>query len=127
MTTEVAQEEIVYIPAGLHSPRAQPVYPPEALAGNGGTHVLHVTATFDETGRLVDLRRSFGRVSLPHPHEEAFFAAARTAIEQWRVEPAREVHWRIPAGGGERQYLRTDAVSTTIEIKFTFDESGTVD
>lgn len=119
--------EIVPVAAFIRTPQAQPKYPPEALAGNAGSYVLYLMATFDSTGRLVNLRRNLTRVVvLPNPYSEAFFAAGKAAIEQWSVDPAREVYWRTPLDGGEKQYQRTETVSTTIEIKFTFHESGKI-
>jgi hypothetical protein len=118
--------EVVPVAAFVRAPQAQPEYPPEALAGNAGSHVLFLTTTFDSTGRLVNLQRNPTRVILPNPFAEAFFAAGKAAIEQWKVDPAREVYGRIRPGGGEKEYQRTEVVGTTIEIKFIFHESGAV-
>ncbi len=104
---------------------AKPVYPAEVLKSGGRSYVLYVTFTVDESGQIVDVGRSWKRPSPPDEFADLFLAAARDAIAQWEIEPARRVYWQTTPSGEDR-YLRTERIAETFEVKFTFEVSGEV-
>ena len=78
--------------------------------------------TISESGEVVDLQPSITRFHLANRFSGEFLAAIRSAVSTWRFEPARNVHWRTTPGK-EDAYLRTETVSATVEMRFTFETS----
>jgi len=116
---------IDYVPGHIRRPFAQPTYPPSALAAHAGNYEVTVAITIDETGRVSDVVRSLRGLNLPSPYADEFFEAVKTTVSGWKFEPSHQVYYERGANG-ERNYLRTEAISEMAEIKFTFEASGTV-
>lgn len=114
---------IDYIAARARGPLTQPKYPATVLAAGGRSHVVYATITFDETGRVTDVSRSFERVSFPNEFSDEFLEAIRDAVTRWDVAPAVQVYWQ-KVKGGEDRYHRTEFVSDKFKMKFTFEASG---
>lgn len=114
---------IDYIPARARGALAQPKYPAAVLAAGSRSHVVYATITFDETGRVTDVSRSFERVSLLNEFSDEFLEAIRDAVARWDVAPAVQVYWQ-KVKGGEDRYLRTEFVPDKFNMKFTFEASG---
>lgn len=113
-------ERIDYIPAHAIDDLAQPRFPERARSRQAGPYTLYLTVTIDELGCVSDVARSWQRIHAPSPCEAEFLAAAKTALAAWRLSPAHQVFYlRTP--GADDQYLRTETVPETVEIKFTFD------
>ncbi len=117
---------IDYVAARARRPLSSPVYPPQALAARAGRFTAYVTLTINESGRVVEARPSLARVSLPNDYSAAFFLAIDAALEKWEFDPARYVYWQKRPNEEDR-YLRADPARQTIEVRFVFKESGTVE
>ena len=120
-----ADQTLDYIDARPKAPMPIPVYPPKALAAKLGAYTLFLTLTIDEQGNATDIHPSPSRIELPNAYSEAFFEAARDALQTWTFQPAKRVYWRKEPGK-EREYLRTEPDTVTFEVKYTFDASGKV-
>ena len=116
---------IDYIPGHIRRPFAQPVYPRNALAAHTGNYEITVTITIDESGRVSDVVRSLRGLNLPSRYAEEFFEAVQSTVLSWKFEPSHQVYYQR-GPDGERNYLRTEAISETVDIKFTFEASGLV-
>ena len=123
--TDDSEFQIQFIPGHARGNLAKPSYPAEALAGHAGRYVVYATPFIDETGRVTGVSRSLKGISLPNRFSDAFFAAVRTAVSKWSLSPPHNVYWRRDPRG-EMTYLRTEALSSTMEVEFTFEESGAV-
>jgi hypothetical protein len=112
---------------GAHAQRtlAKPDYPEDVMKAGGRSYVLYVTFVVAEDGSITDIQKSMFHISLQSEFSDVFFAAARDAIMKWQMEPTRKVYWKR-AHGEEDRYLRTEAISETFEVKFTFETSGVV-
>ena len=122
---EDSSVRIDYIPAHARKPLAQPLYPGSALKARAGEHIVYATFTVDESGHISDIRPSWNRITLRSEFSDLFFQAVSDAIATWDLEPAHQVYWqRVP--NEDDRYLRTEAVAETIEMKFTFETSGTI-
>lgn len=118
--------EVRYIPgyfAGKDCP--PPVYPVRLLAAGAGTRSVRVTVSFDENGDPVDVSPSRRGVPIPDQFRDGFLTAVREAVSRWKIHPAHLVYYRRGADGTSR-YLRTEALSESFDIVFTFAASGEV-
>jgi hypothetical protein len=117
---EETGERVDFITAYARGPLAKPIYPAAALKHGAGQHVVFVTVTIDEFGRVSEVVPSWQRIQLGGPFAEDFFAAAKAAVEQWVLSPAHQVYYRKMRGADD-EYLRTEAVAQTFEVKFVFE------
>jgi hypothetical protein len=104
---------------------AKPVYPATALAANAGVRFVTVTVTFDENGNATDAFPGLGGFSVADQYADEFLAAVKAAVMLWKITPPHNVYYRREADG-QRTYLRTEALGTSLDIKFTFEASGQV-
>jgi hypothetical protein len=103
----------------------KPVYPANALAANAGDHFVTVTVTFDENGKATDALPSLRRINVADKYADEFLAATKAAVMRWKITPPHNVYYRRESDG-QRTYLRTEALATSLDIKFTFESSGQV-
>ena len=118
--TQVARNWTHYVAAHPRTELTQPDYPPAAREATAGACIVYLPVTFDENGMARDIHPSWNRVGPMNDLAEVFIAAATATIESWDIEPAREVHWTRDENG-EEKYLRTEKVSESMEIRFSFD------
>ena len=104
---------------------ARPVYPPEALAAHAGRCVIYATITIDAPGAVTEVLTSWQRLNIPNRYSDQFLEAAKAGVRKWKFEPARLVYYQ-KVGGDDLKYLRAEAVPSRTDVKFTFEESGTV-
>ena len=104
---------------------AKPVYPADALAANAGVRFVTVTVSFDENGKVTDATPSLRGFSIADKYADEFLAAVRAAVLLWEITPPHNVYYRRESDG-QRTYLRTEALATSLDIKFTFEASGQV-
>lgn len=116
-------ERIEYIPAHALQPLLPPAYPPAALAAGAGDYEAYITVTVDEQGTVTDVAPSWQRVRLAHPQAGAFLQAIKDAVARWELSPAHQVYYR-PGPEGEDEYVRTEAVPETFEMRFAFEAAG---
>lgn len=112
-------ERIDFIASYARAPLAEPIYPAAALRAGAGQCVVFVAVTVDETGRVSEVVPSWQRIQLGGAFASEFLAAAKAAVEQWNFSPAHDVYYRV-APGTEDEYIRTEAVLQTFEVKFVF-------
>jgi hypothetical protein len=122
---EASAEEVVYIPAQALKPLAPPAYPANALVAGTENCTLYVTVTIDGDGRVSDISRSWRGLSSPTPLYEEFFRSIVDVSRQWVLQGARQVYYTRSADG-ERLYQRTEKVSESFDMKFTFESTGAV-
>jgi hypothetical protein len=103
----------------------KPVYPADALAANAGDRFVTVTVTFDENGNATDAFPSLRGINIADKYADEFLAAVKAAVMHWKITPPHNVYYRREADG-QRTYLRTEALTTSLDIKFTFEASGQV-
>jgi hypothetical protein len=104
---------------------AKPVYPTDALAANTGTRFVTVTVSFDENGKVTDAVPSLRGFSTADKYAEDFLSAVKAAVLLWKITPPHNVHYRR-GPDGQRMYVRTEALASSMDIKFTFEPSGQV-
>jgi hypothetical protein len=104
---------------------AKPVYPADALAANAGVRFVTVTVSFDENGKATDASPSLRGFSVADKYADEFLAAVKAAVMLWKVTPPHNIYYRREADG-QRTYFRTEALATSMDIKFTFEASGQV-
>jgi hypothetical protein len=104
---------------------SKPVYPSAALAARAGSCEVFVTITIDTSGAVTEVTPSWQRLNIPGRFSADFLAAVRSTVSAWRFEPARHVYWRRTADGN-LAYLYSETIPAMIDVKFTFDASGTV-
>jgi len=102
---------------------AKPVYPADALAAHAGVRFVTVTVTFDENGNATDAFPSLRGFSVADKYADEFLAAVKAAVMRWKITPPHNVCYRREADG-QRTYLRTEALATSLDVKFTFEASG---
>ena len=103
----------------------KPVYPADALAANAGDRFVTVTVSFDENGNVTDAIPSLRGFSVADKYADEFLAATKAAVMLWKITPPHNVYYRRELDG-QRTYLRTEALATSMDIKFTFAASGQV-
>lgn len=110
-------------------PIIQPIYPPKALKAKSGRAVVGVRVIVDEAGRVTDIGPSLLTFSTFGPYAEDFRGAVESAVRQWRFVPAELLqNERVEKDGSAYQrVIRRQAVSTQIDLAFTFTESGGVE
>lgn len=110
-------------------PIMQPVYPPQALKAKAGRAVVGVRVMVDEKGRVTDIGPSLLTFSTFGPYAGAFRGAVESAVWQWRFAPAEllQVERVQKDGSAYQRVIRRQAVSTQIDLAFTFTESGGVE
>jgi len=97
-----------------------PPYPPAALAARAGRYEIYVTLTIDADGHTSNIQRSWRHPAFPHPQANDFYDSVVKAVSTWQWRAAHDVYWRkVP--GQDDQYLRTEPVAETIEMKFVFE------
>jgi len=104
---------------------AKPVYPADALAAHAGVRFVTVTVTFDENGDATGAYPSLRGINVAEKYADEFLAATKAAVMRWKITPPHNVYYRRESDG-QRTYLRTEALTTSLDIKFTFEASGQV-
>jgi hypothetical protein len=113
------------VPPSVIGSLAKPEYPASALAAHAGECVVFATITIGPAGTVTEVVPSWQRVNIPNRFSEQFLEAVRQAVRSWRFEPARDVYWEKDASG-DLKYVRTETVPSRVDIKFTFDSTGSV-
>lgn len=132
-TGETGASKVSYVEEFVQArplpPIMQPTYPPKALKAIAGRAVVGVRVTVDEAGRVTDIGPSLLTFSTFGPYAEAFRGAVESAVWQWRFVPAELLQSeRVQNDGSAYQrVIRRQAVSTQIDLAFTFTESGGVE
>lgn len=110
-------------------PIMQPIYPSKALKAKAGRAVVGVRVMVDEAGRVTDIGPSLLTFSTVGPYAEAFRGAVESAVWQWRFVPAELLQNERVQNDGSSYWrvIRRQAVSTQIDLAFTFTESGGVE
>jgi len=104
---------------------AKPVYPADALAAHAGVRFVTVTVTFDENGNATDAFPSLRGINVADKYADEFLAATKAAVMRWKITPPHNVYYRW-GPDGYRTDLRTEALATSLDVKFTFEASGQV-
>ena len=104
---------------------AKPVYPADALAAHAGVRFVTVTVTFDENGDATGAYPSLRGINVAEKYADGFLAATKAAVMCWKITPPQNIYYRW-GPDGHRVDLRTEALATSMDIKFTFEASGQV-
>jgi len=103
----------------------KPVYPADALAANAGVRFVTVAVSFDEDGKVTDASPSLRQIFFADKYGDEFLEAVKEAVMRWKITPPHNVYYQREPDG-QRRYLRTEALATSIDVKFTFEASGRV-
>jgi len=105
-----------------------PVYPPSALAARTGEVTVYAQLTIGMDGEVVDIAPSFRVVSIPNAYSDHFFEAVSAAVKRWKFSPAEMEYIEEVRKSGKVSYrfLRSEAISDTVDVKFTFTAPGRV-
>jgi hypothetical protein len=103
----------------------KPVYPADALAAHAGVRFVTVTVSFDENGNATDAFPNLRGINVADKYADEFLAATKAAVMRWKITPPHNVYYRRESDG-QRSYLRTEALATSLDIRFTFEASGQV-
>jgi len=104
---------------------AKPVYPAAALAAHTGAFVLNATIIIGADGRVSEVAPSWDRMNIPSRYSGQFTDAVKVAVASWRFIPAHLVHWeRHP--NGEDKYLYSEIIPAQVDVRFTFEATGSV-
>jgi hypothetical protein len=104
---------------------AKPVYPEAALAAHAGEFVLFATITIDTRGAVSDVTPSWDRLNIPSKYSDQFLGAVKAAVGSWKFVPAHVVHWERHPNGDDK-YLYSETVPAQVDVKFTFEATGSV-
>ena len=126
MQAALSEIEIENIPGCFaEKDLVKPEYPADALAANAGSRVVTVAVSFDEDGKVTDMSPSLRQLFIPDKYSDEFLAAAKAAVMRWRITPPHNVYYQREPDG-QRRYLRTEALATSMDVRFTFEASGQV-
>ncbi len=109
----------VLIPAQIPANSRQPTVPPNLARDLPDIHSVVVTISFDEKGTVTDVSRSLRGLLLDNSHTDAVLSAVRDAVFQWRITPARVIHYQVRSDG-DRVYLSSESLAGTVDVKFSF-------
>jgi hypothetical protein len=116
-------------PAEPIQPLVAATYPARAFAARAGFATVGVRLTIDVAGHVAHVEQSFQAFTSPSAWEAEFRAAVEAAVAQWRFHPAEEESiQRVKQLDGSERYLvrHTEPVEWTLDVAFTFNESGSV-
>jgi hypothetical protein len=118
-----------FVAAKPLEPLIMPLYPPSALSGKAGFVTVGVRVSIDANGRVVEVGPSPLAFSTPSRYSETFQFAVRTAVMQWRFQPAE--HYTMRTAGtnedrGAEKILHREIIETYFDLAFTFTAAGKV-
>lgn len=97
--------------------RVLPIYPPSQLATCASIQEVQVQVIVDETGNVSDVRGVPAEDRQGKSSWSPFFAAARTAVLQWRFNPLRIDHWAADADGNTHE---VDSTTKPFSLMYAF-------
>lgn len=97
--------------------RVTPVYPSAQLAACPPLQEVRVQVIVDEAGKVSDVRGILTDDMSGLPPWPVFFAAVRTAVQQWQFNPLRIGHWAADADGNTRE---VDSKTKPFSLMYAF-------
>lgn len=122
---KIERGDTVFVDAKPNEPLTVPHYPTGLPKPSADSVTITVRIVVGAGGSVEDIQRSFADLSIPTPFSQACFESVKTAVVQWKFEPA-QIAVVKPQANGRPLIVSSTPTDRPFEIAFTFSSSGRV-